>query len=510
MRILFYTLFLSTTLLLLKSCATIGSPSGGPSDTTAPTIKSMIPQNKSLNYNGKTIEIYYSEYIDANNADKEFVFVPSINKDNYKIEKGVKSVKIKFNKSLEPNTTYQLQFGQGIKDVNQGNVCKTKSLVFSTGPVIDTLSVTGKTINILTNENIDCFVGLYKTDSVVDIKTKEPYYFIKSEKGTFTINNIKDGNYELIAFTDNNKNRLFDKKEMIGFIDKQINPKTDTGVTLKLYKENLDTLKFISATDSKDGYVIKYNKGLKSVQISDNQIYKIENEKIIVLKGKEDSLNFKIDVMDSLGTKLSDNVSIRNKVKQVKNTNFLKTSNKNIGLPGTKMSYIIDRKIVKTNEKNIKIAVDGKALDNSILKWHIDSMYFIVPEYKDSLNIEFKKPSFISVLNDTLPTLKNKYLKNTESEYGLIAGKVETTEKFVLELLKDKIVKYTTTNSVFEAKYMEPGEYTIRIIYDTDGNGIWTQGDSRFKKMPEKVYINPNKVLLKANWELKDLLIKPE
>lgn len=497
----------SGTLLLLKSCANIGSPSGGTKDTTAPYVKTIVPENKTTNFTGTSISVDYSEFVDLSTVDKELAIVPHVEK--YEIEKGTKSLKIKFKSKLEKNTTYQVFFGKGVKDVNEANVCKLKSLVFSTGPYLDSLSITGTTTYLPTNKPTNCFIGLYKSSDTLNISKHLPYYWLTSENGKFSFENIKEDNYEVYAFIDNNKNKLLDKKEAIAFLTSKVNPKLMKTVELKLSQQNLDTLKLISTTDTKDFYQIKYSKGINKCEVSDSQIFKIENEKILIFKGTEDSLTSTILVEDTLGTVIKTKLHIDNKAKPSKNKTFIKSINAT-AIPTEKYVFLTERKLSKIDHDSINISYDTKKLGKEDLKIVKDSIYFIIPQYKDSLKIQFKKGSFISLFNDTLSGINTIHKNFDETNYGLISGKIEFDGNIVLQLLKNNRVEYSTRNKVFEAKYMEAGEYTIKVIKDTDNNGYWTQGDHRIKKQAEDIFFNPKTILLKANWELKDLLIKVE
>ena len=46
-----------------------------------------------------------------------------------------------------------------------------------------------------------------------------------------------------------------------------------------------------------------------------------------------------------------------------------------------------------------------------------------------------------------------------------------------------------------------PGEYGIRILYDTDKNGKWTPGNYTKKLQPEKAVTLPQKLSVRADWE---------
>lgn len=497
----------SALMLLVKSCANVGSPTGGNKDTTAPSVKTMFPENKTTNYSGRSVNIEYSEFIDASALDKEISIVPKV--EAYEIEKGSKSIKIKFKKALEENTTYQIFFGKGVKDVNEGNICKLKSFVFSTGSKIDSLSCMGTTKYLLDQKNADCLVGLYQPKPNLDITKDLPYYWLNSVAGKFEFNNLKEGNYEVYAFVDENNNKLYDKKESIAYLSKSINTKTDKSVELLLHKQNTDTLKLISNIDNKDYYQIKFNKGLKNIKVSDNQIFKKENEKIIILKGKEDSLVCNVEAEDSIGYKLKERISIINKNKPTQMKDFVKVKTNKV-ITGNKYILTTDRIIAKTQNQNINIIYDDKKLDVSELKYVNDSIYFIIPKFKDSLSVNMKKGTYISIQGDSSTLIKTIYKPLEESKYGLMAGTVQYNGKMVLELIRNGNVEFRTTHKNFEAKFLEPGDYVIRVIKDADNNGYLTQGNYKTKLQPEGVYIVPKPVTIKANWDIKDLLITVE
>jgi hypothetical protein len=149
-------------------------------------------------------------------------------------------------------------------------------------------------------------------------------------------------------------------------------------------------------------------------------------------------------------------------------------------------------------------------LDVSELKYVNDSIYFIIPKFKDSLSVNMKKGTYISIQGDSSTLIKTIYKPLEESKYGLMAGTVQYNGNMVLELIRNGNVEFRTTHKNFEAKFLEPGDYVIRVIKDADNNGYLTQGNYKTKLQPEGVYIVPKPVTIKANWDIKDLLITVE
>lgn len=57
-------------------------------------------------------------------------------------------------------------------------------------------------------------------------------------------------------------------------------------------------------------------------------------------------------------------------------------------------------------------------------------------------------------------------------------------------------------NGTAEFYYIKPGEYYMRAIIDSNGNGKWDTGDFFLDRQPEEVYYYGEKVECKAKWDL--------
>ena len=112
---------------------------------------------------------------------------------------------------LKEDATYSINFGDAVKDLTEGNPVPNFKFVFSTGDFIDSLKMEGTIVDALTGKPVeDVLYMLYKNlaDSVV--QTEKPFYFGKSDKtGTFTIENIKAGQYKAFALEDQDVNYLY-------------------------------------------------------------------------------------------------------------------------------------------------------------------------------------------------------------------------------------------------------------------------------------------------------------
>ncbi len=216
--------------IILWHCANPMAPQGGPKDTFPPEILYLDPGNASTNLQKDQIRIFFDEFVQLKNVNDEVFISPPMAVPDFKI-KG-KSVVITFEEELEDSTTYSIFLGKSITDLTENNPLPYFSYVFSTGPVLDSLSLMGKVVNAFNLEpQTEALVMLYKRhydtiplDSVPYLI--RPLYVTRTiEQGVFVLNNLKPGKYKMFVLHDINKNFLYDlPTEEIAFLDSLVIP----------------------------------------------------------------------------------------------------------------------------------------------------------------------------------------------------------------------------------------------------------------------------------------------
>ena len=209
---------------ILAGCANVVTPTGGPKDVTPPRVTEAKPENRNVNFSGKKIEITFDEYVTLENANQNVLVSPPLtNKPDIKLNN--KTLVIRFKEELKPNTTYTIDFGAAVKDLHEGNVFKDYRYTFSTGEVLDTLSIAGVILDAETKKPVeDMQVSLYdcENDSLFDLPTRRaPDYIAKTDKeGKFRVNGLPDKSFLVFALKDVNSNRYYDMpNEMVAFLD---------------------------------------------------------------------------------------------------------------------------------------------------------------------------------------------------------------------------------------------------------------------------------------------------
>ena len=256
-------LVLLFVVIVLSSCAKRGSISGGLKDTLAPVLKICIPKNYTTNFNAKTVQFTFDEYVKLKNVNKQLIISPPL---KYQPEitpaTASKTITLKIKDTLAPNTTYSFNFGESIQDNNEGNPLRQFQFLCSTGSYIDSLSIKG-TIADAHDKKTDHFVSvmLYEanekyTDSI--IFKENPRYVTNTldSATTFQLDHLKAGKYLLVAVKDQNNNYRFNPKEdKIGFSRHFITVPNDSVFNLNLFKE------------------VAANKTVKPTQASANRLF---------------------------------------------------------------------------------------------------------------------------------------------------------------------------------------------------------------------------------------------
>ena len=194
-------LIVFTISFLVYACANRGSgPTGGPKDTTPPKVMKSTPLNGSLNFKKKQIEILFDEMVSIEKPNENIIISPPQQKPP-DVKSYGKSIVVNFNENLIDSTTYSINFGNGIVDLNEKNALKNYLFSFSTGNQIDTMMISGTVINAEDlNPLPGIIVGIYR-ETEDSVFFKKPFLRIgrTDETGRFSISNMKKGKYKIFA-----------------------------------------------------------------------------------------------------------------------------------------------------------------------------------------------------------------------------------------------------------------------------------------------------------------------
>ncbi len=439
---------------LFTSCANIIPPGGGPKDSLPPNLVASLPKDSSINFSSKKIVLTFNEYVEAREIQQNLVVnpLPTILPV---VDFKLKNVTVLLKDSLEPNTTYSINFGSAIKDVNEGNIAKNKTYVFSTGKTIDNSSIKGKVI-VAKDGKVDSTLVVVLHPNLADsavVKLRPKYLTKLDGQGNFLFNNLPKKTFNVFVLPNDYSKKYDDSTKLFGFLNEAVLASdTSKNVTLFAYREIEPTEQKQAPKQEESG---KKNK-------EDNR-----------LKLTTSLINNRFDVLDS--------------ALQI-------TFNRKIILKNKEAIVLLDTNYKKLNDYSLSIDSLSKTISIKN-KFELATNYILIIN-KESV----ADTNAVTLLkSDTI-----KFSSFKESDYGNIKLRISTIPvNAVLQVVKDGKVQvaYPITSKEIKRKLFKPGEYELQVLLDENNNGIWDAGNYKQKKQPEKVLPIKTKMIVKANWD---------
>jgi uncharacterized protein (DUF2141 family) len=535
-KIVYRFLFLSALLIFVTNCARTGRPEGGPKDEEAPLFVTSIPPYETVKFDKKEIKINFNEYITLKDLTSQLVISPPMENPPLISPQGSPSeyIKIKILDTLQPNTTYIINFGNAVQDNNEGNKLENFKYVFSTGTYIDSLTTSGSIVDAkLIEAPKKINILLYRIDSTFNdsiVYKKKPNYITSTLDTTvFKFTNLRKGNYLMLALQESISNYIFNPvTEKIGFSTDTIQFPRDSIIKnpIILFKEeqpyqfkrgkeiSKGKIEFGFEGDAKNMQI----KVLSKVPDDFKSVSKFEIDKDTLnfwfTPFKADSLNFEVsnnNFSDTLTVRLSknkiDSLTINSSINNtlhLRDTLFLKSNNPIIKIDTSKISLF----------SNDTIAIKYTAL---------------LSEKENKIGVVFNKEPKqkyrLTVLPDALndiflfknDTLKYNFSTKELEDYGRITLNVNNvnSKNLIIELLtgtkKYQVVQrnFITTTETIVFDLLEPKKYTIRVIIDENKNNKWDTGNYLKRKLPEIILYHKeiNNAELRANYFLEENFI---
>lgn len=440
-------------------CANIIPPTGGLRDSLPPVLMDAVPKDSMLNFKGNKIVLTFDEYVQLDNNINENLVVSPMPDNPPLIENKLKTVTVKLKDSLKPNTTYSINFGNGIKDVNENNVFRNFTYVFSTGDKLAEGTLSGKVTVAETGEaDSTLIVVLYRNLTDTAVKKNKPDFYAKLDSGgRFKFRFLPEEKFAVYVVPNDYSKRYDDSTKTFAFYDTTVNAGEHTSsIMLYAYQQ-------FKATEKKPG-------GSTSSSGSKDHVPEIK-----FLKVNTNLDNNEQDLLSNLYITFNKEVTIFDSANAVQFTDTLFK-------PVTGYTFQRD-----TGLRNFVFRY----------KWPEHEPFELILN-KDA----FTDSAGLKLLhNDTL-----SFSTKREGQYGSIRlhfNNLDMSRNPVLLLLQDsKIVKSVPliSNDWYQ-KLFKPGEYRIRILYDDNKNGIWDPGNLDTRLQPEKVQNIPRKLTIKANWD---------
>lgn len=541
-----YIILIYISLLLLASCARPITPTGGPKDSIPPRIIRTWPENGTLSFSGNQIIFQFSEYVESANLTKDIFITPIPSVPPEMLFRG-KKLFIRWKEPLLPQTTYVIQPGKGLRDVNEKNPLDSLfQFAFSTGTWLDSLEIQGKVTQPLSGEGAPSVsILLFEADSALNdsIFKKRPAYASQTrDDGTFWIKYLRPGNYRIYGVREDNANFEYNStKEGLALAsDPAINP-TDTAASghlaLLLSQPDLDKPKLRNKTWLTQYLLeLEWNEPLQDfsgnlkpeIQVQDTlgekefPIYLLEG---VASAPERMRVYFSEPVSDPVRVSLR---SVCDTLQSCVDTSFVLQPRKQIaryplrltqqsspvfsdtltllaseplatGLPDT--AFVA----VDTARKRFPIPwkTEGRQIHLDLSKQRSNPIAWTIQT--DSMTLAGYSGSRSDTVYQFTWNVPNK------DDFGAINGTL--VDSLGVPLVSPMMrIQHMESGKVwfqkgnrFDFPALRPGDLQIFWFEDTDGNGRWTPGSLHPYRLPERGYPIKGIPKIRAGWELENI-----
>jgi hypothetical protein len=442
-------------------CANIIPPAGGPKDSLPPQLRRAEPADSTLNFRSTRFSFSFDEYVEVQNIQQELLVSP-VPRNAPAVDYRLNTVSVRLKDTLEPNTTYTIDFGNSIKDINEGNVLRNFTYTFSTGPYIDSLEFSGNVILAETGRiDTTLIVMLHSNPDDSAVVREKPRYVSKLDsKGRFVFKNLPPRTYRVYALKDEtNTRRYFDDKQLFAFADSPVViSDTTRSVTLYAYSNRPPAVPAVTTAAPP-------TRTRGATQTTDRRLKFSTN-----LIGTQQDLLGRFIMIFEQPLRAFDSTLVS-----------LKTD--------TTFTPVADARIFK-DSTNRQMTVTTAWKENTTYHLIMDQNFA-----EDSAGRKLPR-------TDTL-TFTTKRI----SDYGKLRLRIrnlDLTRNPVLQfVLNGNITQSFPLSSVdFAQQMFFPGDYELRILYDNNKNGKWDPGNFfGQRRQPELVQPIDRKIIIKPNWE---------
>jgi hypothetical protein len=459
-RILLYfliVLLISKIAVLNSGCANIIPPTGGPRDSLPPLLLKVTPPDSTKGFDSKTITFTFDEFIDQPQDIFRNLIVSPWYSNIPAVEHKLRTLTVKIKDTLEPNTTYYYNFGDAIKDINEGNVLHNLSYIFTTGNTLDTMELSGNVVLAETG-GIDSTLNvmLYKSGVDSAVMNERARYITKLDgKGRFRFLYLPQGTYYIYAMPGDT--RRYSETSPFAFADSVIEIRPGAApVTLYAYTETKEQP--VAPTVSFTG-----TRGAGA-------------------RPDDRRLRFTSSLSGNVQDLLAD------------------------------FTLNFDRPLRNIDTSKLQLSTDS-TFSPAQGTWELDSL-----KKKLSLKTAWKENTLYNLILDkefAEDTLGRKLLKTDtvnfttkkQTDYGSLKINflnIDLSQNPVLQVSQGgQVIKtFPLTTSEIYQQLFPPGDYELSILYDKNKNGRWDPGQFfGVKRQPELVRPLNKKITIRANWD---------
>lgn len=201
---------------LLLSCATPVPPTGGPVDSTPPSLTASDPPEGTVNFDGNRLTFFFSERLDPTSFQRALSITPEpATRPRFQVKRNRATVLLQ--EPLRDATTYIFTLDNTLKDLHGVALKQPIIMAISTGPEIDGGRIEGLVRNPETDRpvsGLEVFAYLAADSLLPDPRETSPDFRTQTgTDGRFVFSYLPEQSFRIVALEDRNRNRLPDPGE---------------------------------------------------------------------------------------------------------------------------------------------------------------------------------------------------------------------------------------------------------------------------------------------------------
>lgn len=533
-------LLLPLLLLGLGACATPVAPTGGPADTTPPSLVSTTPADGSTNVTERTIRLTFSERLAAAAASAVTVTPASDTPPEVRVRGREVDVTLP---ALRDSTTYVITVGTALADQRSVALRAPITVAFATGDAIDRGQIAG----VVREPEGGTSVGglavwayaLPDTLAPPDPRTVAPDYRTETgTDGTFRLEYLRPGGYAVAAVQDRNRNGRADAGERFAAsptpslvasadssapptpatfwstvldtippVAQRLRPISDRRLALRFSEpvQLRDAAAFTDAmavTDSASGAaraVSWYQPAGSAFEVVAEADAALPEARLVVSYTPTVALA----LVDSAGLgpeafRLTTTPPARADTVTARFDAFLPVSSDSLTTlrpgqrPGVRFTSPPGARL-----DGVRLLTDGAPLP---VRFESADGVTFRPDSATVLPAAFTLS--VEVAPDSVRT--RRYQVPDARDLGAILGRVEADAPVLVEVRPengDPVLVRAEADGSFLADGLLPGLYTLRIWADRDDDGRWTGGRLVPYRAAEPLFFSTQPVQVRARWE---------
>lgn len=506
---------------LFTACATPSSPTGGPPDNDGPVIIYTEPETGTVNFEGRSIILHFSEWLNRASLAQAIVIEPDIG-IGYELDWGRKSVEIEFGQAIPDSTTLIVSVGTELRDVNGNEMVSPQKIAVSTGPEIDKGQLVGRVINAKTGEGDEGQrILLYRTP--IDLSQTANYITSTDTSGRFEFSYLAEGKYKAFWVEDRNRNKIWERqlelaqpftREFVELTDSDIDtlgtvyitPVDTTNPELQgvgLFSSQRLRMRFSENIELADQTRITVTDTLGNFYSDAVALYLVPEEPYILFAYSDQPLaeatTYTLDVtgiVDEFGNSLDEVSQIFTGSAQEDTTQqrIIKRNNLNGYFP-TDPVEVTYAKLIE--EPAIRDSLKVVVADSLIEKWPNVSVnqniLRISPDPLWEEGVDYQLRVWDPIIDDYRQFSPDVWHKSQMGALNIaVADTTLQNIRLRIENEESAVVRDTVFSNHIEIENLPPLTYTVTAYWDQNKNGQWDYGQVEPYIKPEPYFIQPN------------------